>query len=260
MSRIAHLFLKKAAGKPRTPVLSVTGLRGYGLEGDLHASPISPRQVLVIRKEDLDELSIAYGALLENIIVEGIPANAFQPGALLTIGENLQIRLTFHCEPCKKIADVVPSLKAVRGKRGILGVVLEDGKISVGDRATCMPGRFKPLSEIPFERFLEFIRQVPSGKVVTYKMVTQGMGVAAGYLRAIPKYIEKAMLTDAETPVHRIVDERGGTIQRQIPYQLEMLKQEGVQVEKRKDLFSTPNLFSVSLSGYRWPGASLYLG
>jgi alkylated DNA nucleotide flippase Atl1 len=260
MSRITHLFLKKVAGKPRTPVLSVTGLRGYGLEGDLHAHPISPRQVLVTRKEDLDELDIVYGALMENIIVEGVPANAFQPGALLAIGENLQIRLTFHCEPCKEIADVVPSLKAVRGKRGILGVVLEDGQAMVGDLATCIPGRFKPLSEVPFGRFLEFIRQVPPGKVVTYKMVTRGMGVAEGYLRAIPKYIEKAMLADAETPVHRIVDERGGTIQRQVPQQLEMLKREGVALEKREDLFSTPDLFSVSLSKYRWPGASLYLG
>jgi len=260
MSRIAHLFLKKAAGKPRTPVLSATGLRGYGLEGDLHAHPISPRQVLVTRKEDLDELDIAYGALMENIIVEGIRADFFQPGALLTIGENLQIRLTFHCEPCKEIASVVPSLKAVRGKRGILGVVLSDGRITTGDPATCTPGRFKPLSEVPFERFLEFIGQVPSGKVVTYKMVTLGMGVAEGYLRAIPGYIEKAIASGWETHVHRIVDERGGTIQKHVPHQLETLALEGVELEKRADLFSTPGLFGVSLPRYRWAGSSLYLG
>ena len=260
MATVTHLFLKKSKGSSALPVQSVSGIRGYGLESDVHASAISPRQVLITRKEDLDELGIDCGALMENIIVSGLAVGSFQPGALLKIGPHLQIRLTFHCEPCKKIAAAVPSLEAVRGRRGILGVVLEDGNATIGDSVVCVPGRFDPLSDIPFERFLDLIRQVPPGQVVTFKMVTQGMGVAEGYLRAIPRYMEKAVLANIPVPVHRIVDEAGNTLYKHLPRQAEMLQQEGVELEKREDLFATPGLFSVSLSRYRWPGASLYMG
>ena len=211
MALVSHLFIKKAEDRRTTPVSSISAIRGYGLEGDSHVDKISPRQVLVTRKEDLDELGIVHGALLENVIVAGLESAVFRPGALLCIGNDVKIRLTFHCEPCKRIANAVPSLAAVVRKRGILGVILESGNMQTGDEVICLPDRYEPLSAIPYERFLHFMWQVPAGKVVTYKMVAQGMGVSEGYIRAMPGYVQKAVKAGHALPF--IVDSNGASME-----------------------------------------------
>ncbi|WP_265271172.1 MOSC domain-containing protein [Nostoc sp. KVJ3] len=81
------------------------------------------RQVLIVMDEDILNLSIQPGDLRENIVVTGIGFDNFIPGSLLTFESGAAIRLTFHCEPCKRIAHLVESLKSIQGKRGILGVV-----------------------------------------------------------------------------------------------------------------------------------------
>lgn len=201
MAAITHLFVKRKTHTIPVSVPSVYAHRGYGLEDDVHANPISPRQILVTRKEDLDELHIPYGALLENMIVAGLNAQDFVPGALLNVGEQAKIRLTFHCEPCKIIAGVVPVLAALIKKRGILGVILESGSMKIGDAVTSQSARFEPLPEVPYERFLLFIEQIPAEKAVTYAMILEGIGVATGYMRAIPGYIKKAQAAGIAVPM-----------------------------------------------------------
>ena len=44
---VRALFLKTRRGVPMTPVDSLTLRRHLGIEGDAHATPLSPRQVLV---------------------------------------------------------------------------------------------------------------------------------------------------------------------------------------------------------------------
>jgi alkylated DNA nucleotide flippase Atl1 len=258
MTKVTHLFLKKSKGGQMFTSIAFKLLKGYGIESDINTSPISPRQVLITRKEDLDELNIPYGSLRENIIIQGLNQNEFIPGSLLQIGDNAKIRLTFHCEPCKRIADVVPSLKEVMYKRGILGVVIEGGDINVGDIARCSPNEFTPFSEIPYERFLNFIQYIPYGKVVTYKMVTAGMGVAESYIRAIPKYIHKCGSEVQAYPVHRIVDTEGVVIDNYVPCQVSMLQKECVQVIAALDLFDDAGC-RVPLNKFLWTGHPLYI-
>jgi hypothetical protein len=180
---ITHLFIKEIKGQPMKQVSSIALNKGLGIEGDKNAFAISPRQVLISRYEDLEELNIPFGGLRENIIVKGLNVQQFQPGALVSIGAS-KIRLTFHCEPCKRIADVVPSMVEVMCRRGILGVVLESGIVNIDDTVTCQELQYKPFSDTPFDRFVMFIENIPAGKVVNYKMITIGMGVAESYLRA----------------------------------------------------------------------------
>lgn len=95
----------------------------------------------------------------------------------MQIGE-VRLKLTFYCEPCKRIEDVVPSIPEVFHKRGILAVVMEGGNIATGDEVTLKPNFYTPLSENPTHRFLAFVQMIPKGKVVTYKTVARAMGVA----------------------------------------------------------------------------------
>lgn len=256
MATVTHLFVKRKKYAIPVSVPAVSAQKGYGLEDDVHADSISPRQILITRREDLDELHIPYGGLLENMIVAGLDVHDFQPGALLIVGENAKIRLTFHCEPCKRIADVVPSLAAMVKKRGILGVITESGTMQVGDEVTSHPGRFDPLPERAYERFLDFMKCVPAGKVVTYPMILRGMGVASGYFRAIPGYIKKAQAAGIDVPLHRMVETDGSAIPLLLLDQLERLGRENVVV--RQSSLVTPATFVVPLDEYLWGGKSLY--
>lgn len=258
MASITKLFIKKEKGQLMQSVQSCSLERGYGIESDINASSISPRQVLITRKEDLDFYKISYGGLRENIIIEGLSADIFLAGSLLIIGD-VQIRLTFNCEPCMRIADVVPSLVEILGKRGILGVILTNGQIRVGENVVCEKGVFEPLSEIPYERFLTFVKQIPHGKVITYKTITVGMGVAESYIRAIPKYIEKASLEATKLPLHRIVDSAGNLIENYIKNQAKKLESENIEVNYENSLFEDNVRIYVQLNKFLWLGDSLYM-
>ena len=257
MASIVGLFLKPGGGVPMAaPGEGRLELRaGYGIAGDVNANPLSPRQVLVTRYEDLRDLSIEPGDLRENVVVAGLDEWAFVPGTRLDIGD-ASIRLTFHCEPCKRISHLVRSLKDILNRRGLLGVVLGGGSIAVGDTVVARPNAHAPLPERPYDRFRAFIAQVPSSRVVTYRQVTAGMGVASSYMRAIPRYV----LQSPTDNVHRIVNSEGGLIECYVPDQAARLRREAVEVVMADgDLFGAGGQHHVDLNRHAWVNAALWL-
>lgn len=60
-SSILHLFIKHQYGSVMREVEELNLKVGYGIEGDINANPISPRQILVVRYEDIRELAISPG-------------------------------------------------------------------------------------------------------------------------------------------------------------------------------------------------------
>ena len=244
---------------------------GSGIVGDENRHPMSPRQVLVTRLEDLKAFNIAPGQLRENLVIEGLDELSFVPGTALTFPDGTRLRLTFYCEPCKRIAHLVPTLKQIYLRRGILGVVLAGGTIRIGDEVRSEIGAFEPLSLFPYDRFISFIVKVPNGRVITYKDVIAGMGVADSYFRAIPSYLKRA---EPSYPLHRIVDSEGCLV----PYvlgQRDLLAREGVCVQTNTLQLFTPRtiklhegnsislatteLGRVDLALYRWKDATVYL-
>ena len=253
---ITHLFTKIKPGSAMVELKTLNLKVGYGIEGDINADYISPRQVLIVRDEDILDLSIKPGELRENIVVAGIEFDKFIPGSLLIFESGAAIRLTFHCEPCKRIAHLVESLKSIQGKRGILGVVIKSGKIQVGGSFQIQANKFPALSENPYQRFLNFIIKIPSGKVVTYKQIIKGMGVDNSYLRAIPTYLKKT--SDADYPVHRILDSKGHLIN-YVNRQKDKLEAEGVKILYEKNLLSNLNKRIVDIKDYLWEDDTIYL-
>ncbi|MCC5657164.1 MGMT family protein [Nostoc sp. XA010] len=253
---ITHLFAKAKPGSAMVELKTLNLKVGHGIEGDINADPISPRQVLIVKYEDILDLSIKPGELRENIVVTGIEFNNFIPGSLLTFESGAAIRLTFHCESCKQIAHLVESLKSIQGKRGILGVVIKSGKIQVGSNFQVQANKFPALSENPYNRFLNFIIKIPIGKVVTYKQIIKGIGVDNSYLRAIPTYLKKA--SAADYPVHRILDSKGNLIN-YVNQQKNKLENEGVRVLAEANLLSNLNKFFVDIKDYQWTDDTIYL-
>ncbi|MCC5653531.1 MGMT family protein [Nostoc sp. XA013] len=253
---IMHLFTKV---KPSSAMVELKTLNlkvGHGIEGDINADPISPRQVLIVRYEDILDLSIKPGELRENILVAGIEFENFIPGSLLNFESGAAIRLTFYCEPCKQIAHLVKSLKSIQGKRGILGVVIKSGQIQVDSNFQVQANKFPALSENPYKRFLNFIIKIPNGKVVTYKQIIKGIGVDNSYLRAIPTYLKKT--SAADYPVHRILDSKGYLIT-YVNNQKNKLETEGIKVFLEGNLLSNTNKSFVDTKDYLWEENTMYL-
>lgn len=232
-------------------------IAGQGIEGDSNADGFSPRQVLIVQYEDSRQFGIGPGELRENIVLTGLAPHLFAPGCRLSIGSRAQIRLTFHCEPCKRIGHLVPRYSDIIEKRGILGVVTAGGEVRIGDRVCVDPDAYSPLSPVAYERFLAFMAQVPVGRIVTYKRIVIGMGVASSYIRAIPRYIKQT--ASDKYPLHRIVDSEGNLISQYIPDQAASLLREGVAVIRDAVLFDGAGQCRVDIKKSEWRDASLYL-
>jgi alkylated DNA nucleotide flippase Atl1 len=242
---VAQLFCKLSRGAAVVQSSQVLLKAGLGIDRDIHAHRLSPRQVLVVRAEDLLELSIAPGQLSENIVISGIGADQFVPGARLEFASGAVVRLTFYCEPCKRIGHLVSSLEAIAQKRGILGVVVRDGLVSVDAKVKVETHAFPPLSEVPYERFLEFLLKIPAGKVVTYQTVIIGIGVDRSYFRALPGYLRKA--DAAGYPAYKVLDSKGYLIPHVVD-QGDQLMAENIEINYESASAS------VLLERYSWEG------
>ena len=132
------------------------------------------------------------------------------------------------------VAHLVDSLKSIEQKRGILGIVVESGAIASCDRVKLESNCYPALSEIPYERYLDFVKRIPSGKVVTYKQILEAIGVDRSYFRVLPLYIRK---TPAGYPTHRILDSKGQIIAH-VAQQQQLLAAEGVRFKRDRGTIS----------------------
>ena len=123
--------------------------RELGVRGDLRGA-IRPgksgrRQVSLIEAESWDaalaELRLSADRLLPwhvrraNLLVQGIRLPR-EPGKVIAIGKTVRIETTCECDPCSRMDEILPGLKLAlmpdwRG--GVLGRVLTDGEIAIGD-------------------------------------------------------------------------------------------------------------------------------
>ncbi|AUP80235.1 MOSC domain-containing protein [Flavivirga eckloniae] len=151
-----HTFSKKNCDK-------IVLIKGLGVEGDAHMgekikhrsrvakNPDQPnlRQIHLIHSELFDELekkgfNVNSGELGENITTQGIDLLNLPKDTILTIGDTSKIKITGLRNPCKQLDLKQEGLmKAVLDKddegnlirkAGIMGVVLEGGKIKTGDK------------------------------------------------------------------------------------------------------------------------------
>jgi len=135
-------------GVPKLPVASAR-VTATGLEGDGHRDLEhhgGPERALClfsleqIRALQVEGHTVTPGAIGENLTLEGLDWERFQPGAMLELGERVRIEITRYTSPCFNIKSrflggdfARVSQKLHPGWSRVYAKVLQPGTISQGD-------------------------------------------------------------------------------------------------------------------------------
>ncbi|WP_347303854.1 MOSC domain-containing protein [Croceibacterium sp. TMG7-5b_MA50] len=123
-------------------VSRATGIAGDFRGGLAAQKNVFKRQVSLIEAEswaaalhDLGDVEHQWWHRRANLLLKGIRLPR-QERIVLRIGASCRLRVTMECDPCSRMEEIAPGLKAAltpdwRG--GFLAEVLDDGDIAVGD-------------------------------------------------------------------------------------------------------------------------------
>ena len=142
--RVEAIWTKRAHRGPMDPVDEITLVEGKGITEDANFGR-SKRQVTIIEQEVFDrireELPDAEPRMRRaNVMVSGIRLEHSR-GHVLTLGA-VKIRIWGETRPCERMDAQVEGLTAALDpdwSGGAYGVVMNDGKVSVGDEASIEP-------------------------------------------------------------------------------------------------------------------------
>ena len=179
---VTSLFVKRAHGAPMEPV-GALAFSPQGLAVGARCSPL--RQVLVTARSVTQACGLAPGDLRENIEVDCDDLYALPSGTVIRIGEAL-VRLTFHCEPCKKIVHLV-SFDEIVHKRGYLGCFLNSGTIALGDAMTVTGETLEAIPYAVKDRIRWFLGK--QNAVLGVMDIVHGLGLPSSYARAMPRLV-----------------------------------------------------------------------
>lgn len=182
----------RPAGAPRPGrVDHVRAIDGLGLEGDIHAAALSPRQLLLADASVYEDFSLPAHALGENLLLD-LDTASLQSGAVLCIGDTVRLRLMFQCEACGQLEAVQQGLARRLGpRRGILARVLRGGVIRHGDAVRELGVLHPPWSDDWRERVRRVLDAVPSGMVIEYRQLAHLAGIQSSYCRAFPRLLAR---------------------------------------------------------------------
>ena len=182
--QVTELFIKRRHDAPMHPTNEIE-CSSRGIAGCVPSAPF--RQALIASRAITAELGFEPGDLRENIMVDCDDLYDLPSGTVVTIGQ-ARLRLTFHCEPCKKILKRIEFDRIVH-RRGVFGMFLNDAPIAVGDEFHVSGQRFE---EIPYainERIRWFLKQ-QGGRAAALDLV-HALGLPAASGRTVPRLLTK---------------------------------------------------------------------
>lgn len=198
------------SSEPRR-VNELLAVENLGLNGDRHAHPLSPRQVLLAGSDVYRDLGLKSKTLRENLLLS-FSTHELESSNLLKVGKDVVLWLTFQCEACGHLERRHPGVvKLIKGRRGMLARVLRGGTISPGDEVQCAPSSIIPISNRWQDRISCVLHRVPPGKRVEFRQLALLAGVPKVYCRAFPKIISQlppSVAGKAQTGDVLAVDER----------------------------------------------------
>jgi alkylated DNA nucleotide flippase Atl1 len=245
---VTALMVKPGRGMAMDARASVAVRSRRGMLGDCHAQPLGPRQVLIVREEQLADLGLAAWQVRANIAVAGLMPNALSSGVVLRFGDKVRVRITHECEVCKILRRYVPGevFSRLSGHRGSLGVYLSGGTLELGAKVFAEDRRYPAVPERVYDRVAWVIARVPAGRVVTYDSLLALVGAPRPFFRVLPTYVKRAAGTGL--PAHRVLT-TAGRLNGHLAGQREELCREGVQFDRTDRLRD---------AGRRWSGETLY--
>lgn len=138
--KVVALHLKPESGGVQ-PVEELVALTGEGFEGD-KCRGRKTRQALLLSTDTLENYGYVAGQLREQITVEFENLQSLPAGANLKAGD-VVFSIEGDCAPCGNMARYLGEEPAafqdkMAGKRGMLAIIAEGGKIRVGDEVTLL--------------------------------------------------------------------------------------------------------------------------
>ena len=141
MAEVLHLFQAMAHGQPVREFDEAFAVENKGFKDCVHGRRGGSRQLLLMDVETLEEFGIAPGRAKENVTTRGIKLEGLLMGQRIRVGEAL-LEITKECEPCHQMDAIRQGLQeALRGRRGVLGRVIESGQIRRGDPIEIVQGQ-----------------------------------------------------------------------------------------------------------------------
>lgn len=182
----------RAAGTPAPSARAhVRAVTGHGLDGDVHADPRTPRQLLLAGAPAYAALALPALALRENLLLD-LDSAGMVSGTVLRIGRQAMLRLSFQCEACAGLDRHAAGLaSAIGARRGMLARVLAGGDIRVGDPVSMLDQRLPALPEDWRVRVARVLDAVPPGQVIAYADLALVAGVQSSYCRAFPRLLAR---------------------------------------------------------------------
>ncbi|MFC5552072.1 MOSC domain-containing protein [Massilia aerilata] len=188
--RVLALALRAPHSAGSTPAAQLEALPGTGVNGDRHADPLSPRQVLLASAAVYAGLDLPAHALGENLLLD-LDTSQLLSGAVLQIGDAVRLRLMFQCEACGYLDAHRAGVAARIGRRrGVLARVLAGGVVHPGDRIRDLGRPLAAWSDDWRERVAQVLCAVPEGMVLTYARLARLAGVQSTYCRAFPRLLK----------------------------------------------------------------------
>lgn len=189
--RVVGLALRLAHAPAPRCVDRAIAITGHGLEGDRHADPRSPRQLLLAGTPAYDDLRLPPLLLRENLLLD-LDTATLESGMLLRVGHDTILRLSFQCEACGYLAERLGgSTRALGPRRGMLARVEQGGEMRIGDAVVILHERRPAMPDDWRDRVAMVLDAVPPGMVITYADLAHVAGIQSTYCRAFPRVLSK---------------------------------------------------------------------
>lgn len=192
--RVASLLALATRPSRSLPLIDIDRaetVAGMGLKDDIHADPLSARQILLASANVYRTLALPPHALRENLLLD-IDTASLRSGTVLQIGDTVRLRLMFQCEACGQLDLIRPGLaRALGERRGVLARVLDGGTLQVGDPVRNLGVRLPHWSDDWRLRVKRVLDAAPPDTVVDYRQLARLAGVQASYCRAFPRMLTK---------------------------------------------------------------------
>jgi MOSC domain-containing protein YiiM len=179
---VTNLFIKRAH-RARLESVAELEVSPQGIVGSVRCSPL--RQVLITSRSVTEDCGLRAGELRENIVIDCAGFYDLASGTVVRIGAAL-VRLTFHCEPCKKILHLI-DFDSILHKRGYLGCFLNSGTIAPGDAVTVTGQTLEAIPYAVKDRIRWFLGK--QNAVLGALDIVHGLGLPSSYARAMPRLV-----------------------------------------------------------------------
>jgi len=191
IGQVRALSLRADRRAPPVRVERAVALEGHGFAGDVHADPVSPRQLLLAGSSVYASLALPAHTLRENLLVD-VDTARLTSGTILQLGADVRIRLMFQCEACGQLdLQRAGLVRALGNRRGMLARVVSGGAVVAGDAIVQLDERLPPWPDDWRARVTAVLDAAPRGTVVEYAQLARLAGIQSSYCRAFPRLLAK---------------------------------------------------------------------